>query len=81
MTFLGSARALRVSVWRIRYAVECGYIPAPETVLKKRLLFSPTQVNAMTEDTARRSRSPPELTALHDDDPDCGQLMKHPKEA
>ena len=59
LTFLGSARALGVSVWRIRYAVECGYIPAPETVLKKRFLFSPGQVKAMKsffekEDAARK---------------------------
>ena len=58
-TFLGAARALGVSVWRIRYAVECAYIPAPEIVLKKRLLFSPGQVKAMKtffekEDAARR---------------------------
>jgi hypothetical protein len=60
-TYLGAARALGVSVWRVRYAVASGYIPAPETVLKNRLLFSPEQVEAMRrffvkEDAAKATR-------------------------
>ena len=43
-TYRGVARTLGVSVWRIRYAVESGYLPAPSVVLKLRSLFSPEQV-------------------------------------
>lgn len=49
LTFLGVARALQVSIWRIRYAVESGYLSAPSVVLKKRLLFSPDQVDGMRQ--------------------------------
>lgn len=38
---------LGISVWRLRYAVECGYLPAPSVVLKRRALFSPEQVESM----------------------------------
>jgi hypothetical protein len=59
LTYRGVARALGISVWRIRYAVESGYLPAPSVVLKRRALFSPDQVEAMkgffeVEDSVRR---------------------------
>lgn len=46
-TYRGAAQTLDVSVWRIRYAVESGYLPSPSVVLKRRALFSPDQVEAM----------------------------------
>ncbi len=42
-----AARKLGVSMWRIRYAVECGYLSAPSVVLKRRALFSPEQIEDM----------------------------------
>ena len=58
-TYRGVARTLGVSVWRIRYAVESGYLSAPSVVLKRRALFSPGQVESMkaffeVEDALRR---------------------------
>ncbi len=47
-TYRGAALKLGVTIWRIRYAVECGYVPAPSVVLKRRALFSPEQMQAMT---------------------------------
>jgi hypothetical protein len=47
LTYLGVARALGVSVWRVRYAVASGYLSPPSVVLKKRRLFSPAQVDDM----------------------------------
>jgi hypothetical protein len=47
LTYSGAARALGVSMWRVRYAVESGYLPAPSVFLKRRALFSPDQVDAM----------------------------------
>jgi len=47
LTYLGAARELGISIWRLRYAVDCGYLPPPSVVLKKRALFSPDQVEAM----------------------------------
>ena len=47
LTHLGAARALGISLWRIRYAIESGYLPAPTVALKKRLLFSPDQLDGM----------------------------------
>jgi hypothetical protein len=46
-TYEGAARMLGVSMWRLRYAVESGYLSAPSVVLKRRALFSPEQVEAM----------------------------------
>lgn len=62
LTFLGAARTLGVSLWRIRYAVDSGYLPPPSAVLKKRLLFSPEQIAMMKrffdmEETHRRNRA------------------------
>ncbi len=47
LNFSSAARALGVSVWRVRYAVASGYVPPPSVVLRKRLLFSPGQVVEM----------------------------------
>ena len=47
LTYLGAARMLGVSVWRIRYAVESGYFSAPSVILKRRALFSPEQIEDM----------------------------------
>ena len=47
LTYLGAARALGVSVWRVRYAVATGYLSSPSVVLKRRRLFSPAQVENM----------------------------------
>jgi len=47
MTYRSAARTLGVSVWRIRYAVESGYLAAPSVVLKRRALFSPGQIERM----------------------------------
>jgi hypothetical protein len=55
LPYLSAARRLGVTVWRIRYAVECGYLPAPSVVLKKRLLFSPEQVRGMQKFFERES--------------------------
>jgi hypothetical protein len=49
LTFSGAARALGVSLWRLRYAVDSGYLPPPAVVLKLRRLFSPAQVERMRE--------------------------------
>ena len=59
LTYRGVARTLGVSVWRIRYAITSGYLPAPSVILKRRALFSPEQVEAMkgffeVEDAHRR---------------------------
>lgn len=59
LTYRGAARTLGVSVWRIRYAIDSGYLPSPSVVLKRRALFSPQQVEAMrdffeVEDAHRR---------------------------
>jgi hypothetical protein len=47
LTYLGAARSLGVSMWRIRYAVGSGYLAAPSVVLKRRALFSPEQIDTM----------------------------------
>lgn len=47
LTYQAAARALGVSIWRIRYAVESGYLSAPSVVLKQRAFFSPGQVKEM----------------------------------
>ena len=47
LTYLGASRSLGVSMWRIRYAVESGYLAAPSVVLKRRALFSPEQIEVM----------------------------------
>jgi hypothetical protein len=49
MTYEGAARILNVSVWRLRYAVDSGYLEAPSVLLKRRALFSPEQVKEMNE--------------------------------
>jgi hypothetical protein len=49
MTYLGAARELGVSIWRLRYAIESRYLPPPSVVLKRRALFSPDQVSAMRQ--------------------------------
>ena len=59
LTYEGAARALGVSLWRIRYAVDSGYVSAPSVVLKRRRLFSPEQIETMrrffeVEDAVRR---------------------------
>jgi hypothetical protein len=44
LTYLGAARRLRITVWRVRYAVDCGFLSPPSVVLRKRRLFSPEQL-------------------------------------
>ena len=61
LTYLGVSRTLGINVSRIRYSVDCGYLPAPEIVLKRRPLFSPSQVEAIRqhfvrEESERRQR-------------------------
>jgi hypothetical protein len=61
LTYLGVARELRVTIWRLRYAVESRYLPPPSVVLKRRPLFSPDQVAEMKryfekEESHRRDR-------------------------
>lgn len=46
-TCRSAARALGVTVWQIRYAIESGYLPAPSVVLRRRPLFSEEQVETM----------------------------------
>jgi hypothetical protein len=46
-TFGGAAEMLGVAVWRVRYAVESGYLPRPDVVFRRRALFSPGQVEQM----------------------------------
>jgi hypothetical protein len=58
-TYRGAAQTLDVSIWRIRYAVESGYLSAPSVVFKRRALFSSEQVEAMrgyfeVEDSMRK---------------------------
>ena len=48
-TYRGAALTLGVSLWRIRYAVESGYLSAPSVVFKRRALFSAAQVDGMRE--------------------------------
>ncbi len=48
-TYVAAARELGVSVWRIRYAVDSGYLPVPSVVLKRRSLFSREQIEEMRE--------------------------------
>lgn len=62
LTYLGAAQALGVSLWRVRYAVESGYLPPPSVVLKRRPLFSPEQLEGMRqffakEEAHRRKRA------------------------
>jgi hypothetical protein len=61
LTYVGVARLLGVSISRIHYSVESGYLPAPDVVLKRRPLFSPSQVEAIRrhfqrEDLQRHQR-------------------------
>jgi hypothetical protein len=46
-TFTAAAEALGVAVWRVRYAVDSGYLPRPGVVFRRRALFSPGQVEWM----------------------------------
>ena len=46
-TFAGAAEALGVAVWRLRYAVESGYLPRPTVRFKRRALFAPGQIEWM----------------------------------
>ena len=59
LTYIGVARSLGVSISRIHYSVESGYLPAPEVVLKRRPLFSPAQVEAMRRHFQREDFQPP----------------------
>ena len=59
LTFEGAARKLGISLWRLRYAVESGYVEGPKVVLKRRALFSPAQIERIRlhferEDSGRR---------------------------
>jgi len=47
LTYRAAAEAAGVSLWRLRYAVESGYLPPPVVVLKRRPLFSPDQLAAI----------------------------------
>ena len=61
LTYIGVARSLGISLWRLRYSVESGYLPEPEVVIKRRPLFSPSQIERIRlhferEDLQRRQR-------------------------
>lgn len=43
-TYSGAADMLGVAVWRLRYAVDSGYLPGPGVVFKRRALFAPSQI-------------------------------------
>jgi hypothetical protein len=63
-TYKLAAETLGVSLWRLRYAVDSGYLPPPVVVPKRRPLFSPEQVEAMRsyferEDEARGRKADP----------------------
>ncbi len=47
LTFTAAAEVLGVAVWRIRYAVDTGYLPRPGVVFRRRALFSPGQIEWM----------------------------------
>jgi hypothetical protein len=46
-TYSQAAEALGVSVWRLRYAVDSGYLPRPGVVFRRRAMFSPGQIDWM----------------------------------
>ena len=52
-TYSKAAEVLGVSVSKLRYAVDAGYLPLPEVVLKRRALFAPSQIEVMREYFAR----------------------------
>lgn len=73
-TFAAAAEALGVAVWRVRYAVESGYLPRPGVVFRRRPLFCPGQVEWMRayfdRDATARSGSPGGVAAAT---PSCPQ--------
>jgi hypothetical protein len=46
-TYTSAAKSLGVSVWRLRYAVESGYLPRPIVRFKLRAMFAPGQIEWM----------------------------------
>lgn len=46
-TYSQAAEALGVAVWRLRYAVDSGYLPRPGVVFKRRAMFAPSQIEWM----------------------------------
>jgi len=69
LTCKAAAETLGVSLWRLRYAVDSGYLPLPAVVLKRRALFSTQQVEAMRryferEDAARKGKGTPMWTEM-----------------
>jgi hypothetical protein len=54
-TYAGAAEALGVAVWRLRYAVDSGYLPRPGVVFRRRALFAPSQIEWMRAYFAREA--------------------------
>jgi hypothetical protein len=52
-TYSAAAEVLGVAVWKLRYAVDSGYLPRPGVVFKRRALFSPGQIEWMRAYFAR----------------------------
>lgn len=46
-TYAGAAEVLGVAVWRLRYAVDSGYLPRPSVRFKRRAMFGPGQLEWM----------------------------------
>lgn len=64
LTYHDAALTLGISLWRLRYAVESGYLPPPSVILKRRALFSPEQIESMRqyfeqENTHRQGKANP----------------------
>lgn len=43
-------------MWRLRYAVDSGYLPGPGVVFKRRALFAPGQIEGMRAYFSREDR-------------------------
>jgi hypothetical protein len=57
-TYGGAAEVLGVPVWRLRYAVDSGYLPRPGVVFKRRAMFAPSQIEWMRAYFDRADRRP-----------------------
>lgn len=64
ITYLGAARELGISIWRLRYAVDCGYLDKPSVVLKRRALFSQGQLEQMRQYFEQEEQHRRKLTDL-----------------
>jgi hypothetical protein len=72
-TYSQAAEAVGVPAWRLRYAVDSGYVPRPGVVFRRRAMYAPSQIEWLRAYFAReRARSggvDPSRTARGNDEP------------